>query len=280
VSLLPYAFQDMVEVQGGSASKAKPYYKYLGKEDFLWFLGEVVEAARLSGFFEGEELLNIIGTRIRDIDALYDANEGGYWDQVEGAGRRELAKLFMRLCRNQRTALLQLGSIYAYEVADRILHDRELCCFITETVMDIGFSGETVEGMRSQWVERERWPARVKNILWSRDRGKCAAFGEDILLELRAEAQVDHMFALANATFTNASACLWRPAAPAPPSMRDRWSPKQSRSYSRWAAIRSSSAWSRVLRDRATTLRADLLGFWHSWCVQSASGCVRAVWIN
>jgi ABC-type amino acid transport substrate-binding protein len=47
--------------------------------------------------------------------------------------------------------------------------------------MDIGFDGETVEGMRSQCVERERWPSRIKEILRARDRGKCAACGVAVL---------------------------------------------------------------------------------------------------
>jgi hypothetical protein len=80
--------------------------------------------------------------------------------------------------------------VYAYEIGDRILHDRELCYFIAQTVMDIGFDGETVEGMRSQWVERERWPWRIKEILRARDRGKCAACGVDIVQELREEGHI------------------------------------------------------------------------------------------
>jgi hypothetical protein len=197
VKIGEWCFQEMVEVESGSASKAKPFYKYLGKEDFLWFLEEVVEAARLSGFFSGEPLLDAITRRINEIDSLFVPDEGAYWQQIEGAGRRDLTKMFLQICRNQRTAFGRMGQLYAYEIGDRILHDRELCHFIAQTVMDIGFAGETVEGMRSQWVERERWPSRIKEILRSRDRGKCAACGIDIVQELREEGHIDHMFALA-----------------------------------------------------------------------------------
>jgi HNH endonuclease len=89
---------------------------------------------------------------------------------------------------------LELEYDYALEVADRILHDRELCNFIARTVMDIGFDGETEEGLRKQWVERERWPATVRSILLARDRGKCASCGIDIVQELLEAGHVDHMF--------------------------------------------------------------------------------------
>jgi 5-methylcytosine-specific restriction endonuclease McrA len=63
--------------------------------------------------------------------------------------------------------------------------------------MEIGFDGETEDGLQKQWVERERWPARVRSILLARDRGKCAGCGVDIVQELREEGHIDHMFALA-----------------------------------------------------------------------------------
>jgi hypothetical protein len=168
VKIGEWCFDSMLDVDCPYSSKAKPYYKYLGKEDFLWFLEDVVEAARLTGFFPGETLLNGIATRVNEIDALLVSDEAAYWDQVERVGRRELTKMFLQLCQTQRAPLLRMGQVYAYEISDRILHDRELCHFIAQTVMDIGFDGETDEGMRSQWVERERWPSRVKAILHAR----------------------------------------------------------------------------------------------------------------
>jgi hypothetical protein len=89
--------------------------------------------------------------------------------------------MFLQICRNQQAAFRRMGQLYAYEIGDRILHDRELCDFVAQTVMDIGFDGETVDGMRSQWAEGERWPSRIKEVLRSRDRGKCAACGIDIV---------------------------------------------------------------------------------------------------
>ena len=90
-----------------------------------------------------------------------------------------------------------MNELYACEVADRILHDRQLCSFIARTVMDIGFDGETEDGLQTQWVQRERWPAEVRSILLARDRGKCAGCGVDIVQELREAGHIDHMFAIA-----------------------------------------------------------------------------------
>jgi hypothetical protein len=197
VKIGEWCFQSMFDADGQGAQKPKPYYKELGKEDFLWFLEDVVEAASLSGFFEGEALLDAIATRINEIDTLFATDEAAYWDQVERDGRRKLTRMFLQFCQNRHASLVQMGNLYAYEVGDRILHDRELCHFIARTVMEIGFAGETVEGMRSQWVERERWPSRIKEILRARDRGECAACGLDIVQELREEGHIDHMFPLA-----------------------------------------------------------------------------------
>jgi hypothetical protein len=187
----------MFDVDGYSESMRRPYFKQLGKEAFLWFVDNVVEAGRSSGLFARDRLLDTIATRVSEIGYLYDSDEASYYDQVEGPGRRELIKIFLQLCRDKREALLQMGQIYAYDIGDRILHDRELCNFIAQTVMDIGFNGEAEEGIRSQWVERERWPSWVKEILRARDRGKCAGCGVDIVQELREEGYIDHMFALA-----------------------------------------------------------------------------------
>jgi len=192
-----WCFGTMFDVDGYSESMTRPYFKQLGKEDLLWFLDDVVEAGRSNGFLAGDPLLDTIATRIDEIGSLYPSDEAAYFDQIEGAGRRQLTKMFLQLCRDKREPLLRMGQMYACEIGDRILHDRELCHFIAETVINIGFNGETEEGMRSQWVERERWPARIKEILRSRDRGKCAAYGVDIVQELREEGHIDHIFALA-----------------------------------------------------------------------------------
>lgn len=178
----------------GTESMAKPYSELLDGEDFMWFLEDVAEAAKLSGIFSNDRFFAPISASVSKIEELYDTDEEDYWKSLEGKKREELMSLFTTFCENERSALDAMRDLYSLEVADRILHDRQLCSFVAETIMDIGFDGETADGIRSQWVEREAWPARVKIVLNSRDRGKCASCGADIAMELDAEGHIDHMF--------------------------------------------------------------------------------------
>lgn len=189
-----WCFDTLIASEGISASTDKPYMKTLDPEDFIWFVEDVCEAAGLSSFFGEATLLKKMAEQVRAIGALYDTDEERYWQEVSGSGRRILIKAFEQFGRDLIGPLAWMKQLYSYEIADRILHDRQLCNFIARTVMDIGFDGETVEGLRSQWVDRKRWPARVKQILLARDRGKCAACGKDIVHELRDEPHIDHMF--------------------------------------------------------------------------------------
>lgn len=177
-----------------SESMPKPYAESLDGEDFMWFLEDVAEAAASSGLFgTGRSLVPILAA-VSTIKELYESDEAAYWKSLQGRGRQKLTDLFTPFCTREHQRIDAMRNLYAPEVADRIMHDRELCCFIAETVMDIGFDGETTEGIRSQWVKRAAWPARVIMILNARDRGKCAKCKADITMELEAERHIDHMF--------------------------------------------------------------------------------------
>jgi hypothetical protein len=191
-----WCFATMFDVEGVSESMTRPYTAQLSHEGLLWFLGDVAEAANRSQFFGDAQILQKIESKIKEIDDLYDISEHDYYTQLEGVGRRKLSNIFAQFCRNLPEPISRMKEFYAYEVADRILHDRQLCNFIAQTVMDIGFDGETEEGLRTQWVGRERWPARIRSIL-ARDRGKCAGCGLDIVQELHEDGHIDHMFSIA-----------------------------------------------------------------------------------
>jgi hypothetical protein len=191
-----WCFATIFDVEGVSESRIRPYIAELSHEGLLWFLGDVVEAANRSQFFEHAQIPTI-ESRIKEIEDLYDGREADYYTQLEGGGRRKLINIFVKFCRSLPEPISRMKELYACEVADRILHDRQLCYFIAQTVMDIGFDGETEEGLRTQWVERERWPARVRSILHARDRGKCAGCGVDIVQELHEDGHIDHMFSIA-----------------------------------------------------------------------------------
>jgi hypothetical protein len=191
-----WCFDTLFDLERRSESMTRPYFKT--GEDFIWFVEDVVEAARrCESFAADSELLNQMAKQTNEIAKLYDeGNDEEYWKQVKGGGRQKLVAMFKKFCRLP-VPLSKMRTLYAYEVAERILHDRQLCHFIARTVMDIGFDGETVEGLRSQWVNRERWPSWVKTLLLARDRGKCAECGIDMATELRAPMHIDHMFPIA-----------------------------------------------------------------------------------
>jgi HNH endonuclease len=191
-----WCFDTLFDVEDVSPLSAKRYIRTLWPEDAFWFVGEVCEAARLSSFFGNAPLIKSMVATIRKTEALFGKNDNRYWKDVRGEVRRALIKTFVKFTRDLRDPLTQMRQLYSYEISDRILHDRQLCNFIARTVMEIGFDGETVKGLRSQWVARERWPVRVKDILLARDRGKCASCGTDLAQELRGAQHIDHMFPL------------------------------------------------------------------------------------
>lgn len=172
-------------------SESMRYIDELEREERLWFLDDVVEAAKRCRLFDDEASLQAIALRVEEINDMYESNgEDKYYNALQGRGRRKLITLFQRFCEKAPERIADMGRSYALEIADRILHDRQLCNFIAQTVMDIGFDGETEKGMRKQWVHREKWPEAVKSILRVRDRGKCANCGADIV----HEGHIDHMF--------------------------------------------------------------------------------------
>lgn len=186
-----WSFDTMFDPDNEHDGTDKPYFARLVAEDLLWFLEDVGKAAEQSQCFGQAGSLDALNRHVRAI--VSDTDEESYWRHLERTGRRTLIKEFKMFCAEQREPLSRMKVIYAYAVADRILHDRQLCHFISQTVMDIGFDGETIDGLRSQWVYRKNWPARVKEILVARDRGKCAQCGTDITQELHGDQHIDHM---------------------------------------------------------------------------------------
>jgi len=196
LKIAEWCFNTFLDNNGQGESEEIWYILSLKPEDFIWFLDEICQAARLSSFFGDAALLDSMTAQLREIDSLFETDEEKYWEKVRGSARDTLIADFVQLNRDFRGPLLQMKHLYCPEIADRILHDRQLCNFIARTIIDIGFDGETVHGLRSQWVARETWPARVKRILLARDRGKCAACGKDIVQELKDEPHIDHMFSI------------------------------------------------------------------------------------
>ena len=175
---------------GASESEPKSFIATLGDEEAFWFVDDVIKAAKSSGLFESAGL-DGVAFLINEIELLYENDEDAYWAQLKTT-RRRLLKQFHLACTSQAAPLAAMRELYAPEIADRLLHDRQLCSFIAETVMDIGFEGETTEGIRSCWMKRKKWPARVRTVVNERDRGVCA--GCNTKTGLDVDGHIDHIF--------------------------------------------------------------------------------------
>ena len=87
--------------------------------------------------------------------------------------------------------------IYARDYAERVFHDRQLCGYIAQLILDIGIDGTSGDETPTQWCKRLAFPAWVKASLIARDRGHCAACDADIVGALKGVAHVDHINPLA-----------------------------------------------------------------------------------
>jgi hypothetical protein len=87
----------------------------------------------------------------------------------------------------------QLEEIYA----ERVFHDRQLCGYIAELIVTIGFDGAMLERDEPQrWMNREVIPEWAKKALSARERGKCALCSADISAELEDDTHIDHIVPL------------------------------------------------------------------------------------
>jgi hypothetical protein len=133
------------------------------------------------------------------VDNLFKQDEERYLSFVESRkGRRDLQKRICKL-RNEFSGLLRsLAARYADDYAQRIFHDRELCGYVSELVIRIGYPGVHDEtGEPWQWVERRSIPEWAKRAVCARDRGLCAECDANIGHELEAPPSIDHIMPLA-----------------------------------------------------------------------------------
>jgi hypothetical protein len=132
-------------------------------------------------------------------DNLFKQDEECYLSFVESRkGRRELEKRISKLRYEFSDLLRSLAALYADDYAQRLFHDRELCGYVSELVIRIGYPGVHDEtGNPWQWVERRSIPEWAKRAVCARDRGLCAECGANIGSELEAPPSIDHIMPLA-----------------------------------------------------------------------------------
>lgn len=175
------------------------YAESLKDEYLLWHLDDLV------GFITFHNATNTSSTvdpaiqLIKRIDEIYEHDEYKYFEFLESeSGSEELFNCTADLLGEFEPAFSKLKGGYAEQFSDRVVHDRQLCAYISEIVVRIGFDGDDDDsGTPRQWVDRVVWPERIKSILRARERGKCAKCGADLVMELENETHIDHVIPIA-----------------------------------------------------------------------------------
>ena len=149
------------------------------------------ESSSQSTFVEASDLVCQIGEAYEEDEMKYYA----LLDELRDAG--EIVSVSSKLMDGFSAQLPVIRTDYCANYSDRVVHDRQLCAFISQLLLTIGFDGREAEGEDpKQWIERTAWPERVKAILRSRDRGACAQCGVNIVLEMDEESHIDHIVPL------------------------------------------------------------------------------------
>jgi len=103
---------------------------------------------------------------------------------------------FVSACRASRDyRYIKRG--YSAALADRILHDRQLCAYLANQMLRLA-PVDRKEGGRKKLVERVKCPSYVSRIVVARDRGRWAYCQKDIAMELLAVPHIDHIFSIRN----------------------------------------------------------------------------------
>ena len=167
--------------------------EYLHGEYAVWFLDDFYEML-IYHQFKSSPSLDQIKSLINKIEKMYEKNEKEYWDYLESEEVNvEIEQAFKNAVAFYKNSIQHLKVNYAENFADRMLHDRQLCFYVSQLILQIGFDGNNDDTGPKQWVERAYWTERVKSILKARDRGKCAICGSDLTMELEAPIHIDHM---------------------------------------------------------------------------------------
>ena len=179
------------------------YIEDLADEYRVWYLENLLDFLSLHGVppsattvIEAGKLL----ARVSDLfgDGTYE-NERKYYAFLNSEeGTEEILGAFDRIEARYKKVIARQKPFYAADYADRVFHDRQLCEYLAELVVTIGFDGDDDDsGTPKRWVTRERWPIWVLTMLRSRDRGDCANCGLQLVKECKGTPHIDHIIPLA-----------------------------------------------------------------------------------
>ena len=142
--------------------------------------------------------LSALRSQLELVGEAFERDESEYFGLLEKLSEDGFfVDQYEKLLEDHNASLTQLRVEYAQDYSDRVFHDRQLCAYISQLILAIGFNGDDDDsGTPRAWVQREAWPERIKAILRSRDRGACGLCGTNIVDELDAEGHIDHIIPL------------------------------------------------------------------------------------
>jgi len=162
------------------------WFEYL--EDYQQFLSRHGIPSSNPVLQQGDALL-------RELDELFGKDEDGFYSAAP-TNRQAIRRQVERLRTAFSRKLEELKPSYAQDYAERVFHDRQLCGYIAELILEIGIDGTTDDEAPGQWCERVTFPTWVRDALLARERGKCAVCGTDLLGELLGVVHIDHIVPL------------------------------------------------------------------------------------
>lgn len=165
-------------------------------EYLLWYIEDYMELLKSCGIDKFDELFIKVKRILDNYGETFLKDEVLYFKELkknEDLTKRYIYNLSETYCKQ----ISEAKDIYSNDFAERVLHDRILCEFISNLILNIGFDGSTEEKDYSQkWVERKNFPSWAKKTIISRERGHCADCGASIILELEDNYHFDHIMPL------------------------------------------------------------------------------------
>jgi hypothetical protein len=162
-----------------------------------WFLEDLVEMLAKAGVPRSAPPVRRLAAFLQKFDEAYERGEEVYYREL--TQHAYLFKWWFEIIgKKYASVLADLRRLYATDYADRVFHDRQLCGYLAQLVVRIGFDGQDIDDdAPKQWVRRERIPEWAKKALYARERGCCARCSTPLVLELRNDSSVDHIVPLA-----------------------------------------------------------------------------------
>ncbi len=159
----------------------------------LWNLEDLRDMLLFHGADPGDKTIQDVDGLIDHSNTLFgEDNDTAYCENLEGeSGIRDIVRVGLRLRTSFNDLLGKTKPYYGQSIADRIFHDRQLCNYISNLLIEVAFD------QPEKWIERQNIPSWAVRAVVARDRGACAECGTNMATELSADPQVDHIVPLA-----------------------------------------------------------------------------------